>query len=118
MLESESNSDNFTGVTNTDVFSTGLDVIVGLEVIDDEEDEDRSALGRKTMTVLPTVVTNSSNPKTVLVVTPENCHNQSRQLYNTRDLFGSLPFIIPAGDDEDGLATTGTVEEVEDGSEN
>ena len=71
MLESESNSVNFTGVTNTDVFSTGLDVIAGLEVIDDEEDEDRSALGRKTMTVLPTVVTNSSNPKTVLVVTPE-----------------------------------------------
>ena len=89
-----------------------------MDVIDDEVDEDKSALGRKTMTVLPTVVTNSSNPKTVLVVTPENCHNQSRQLYNTRDLFGSLPFIIPAGDDEDGLATTGTVEEVEDGSEN
>ena len=89
-----------------------------MDVIDDEVDEVKSALGRKTMTVLPTVVTNSSNPKTVLVVTPENCHNQSRQLYNTRDLFGSLPFIIPAGDDEDGLATTGTVEEVEDGSEN
>ena len=81
ILESESNSDNFTGVTNTDVFSTGLDVISGLDVIDDDEDdEDRSALGRKTMTVLPTVVTNSSNPKTVLVVTPVNCHNQSRQL--------------------------------------
>ena len=56
-----------------------------MEVIDDEDDdEDKSALGRKTMTVLPTVVTNSSNPKTVLVVTrtPENCHNQSRQLCN------------------------------------
>ena len=118
MLESESNSDNFTGVTNTDVFSTGLGVTSAVDVIDDEVDEVKSALGRKTMTVLPTVVTNSSNPKTVLVVTPENCHNQSRQLYNTRDLFGSLPFIIPAGDDEDGLATTGTVEEVEDGSEN
>ena len=82
ILESESNSDNFTGVTNTDVFSTGLDAssVSVVEVIDDEDDEDKSALGRKTMTVLPTVVTNSSNPKTVLVVTPVNCHNQSRQL--------------------------------------
>ena len=121
ILESESISDNFSGVTNTDVASTGLDVssVSVVEVIDDEDDEDKSALGRKTMTVLPTVVTNSSNPKTVLVVTktPENCHNQSRQLDNTRDLFGSLPFIIPAVDDEDGLAT-GSVEEVEDGTEN
>ena len=48
-----------------------------VEVIDDEdEDEDKSALGRKTMTVLPTVVTNSSNPKTVLVVTPTNWYHQ------------------------------------------
>ena len=70
------------------------------------------------MTVLPTVVTNSSNPKTVLVVTPENYGNQPRQLYNTRDQFGCLPFIIPAVDDEDGLTTTGSVEEVEDGTEN
>ena len=78
MLESEYNSDNFTGgVTNTDVFSTGLEVIAGLEVINDEEYEDRSALGRKTMTVLPTVVTNSSNPKTVLVIIPENSDNFS-----------------------------------------
>ena len=82
ILVSESSSDNFTGAggTNTDVLSTGLGVCSVVEVIDDEDDEDNSALGRKTMTVLPTVVTNSSNPKTVLVVTPVNCHNQSRQL--------------------------------------
>ena len=64
-------------VTKTDVFSTGLDVSSGLAVIDDDDVEVKSALGRKTMTVFPTVVTNSSNPKTVLVVTPENCHNQT-----------------------------------------
>ena len=86
ILESESNSDNFTGVTNTDVFSTGLDVISAVELIDEEDDEDKSALGRKTMTVLPTVVTNSSNPKTVLVVTPENCYNQSRDNYITHEI--------------------------------
>ena len=125
ILESEPNSDNFTGVTNTDVFSTGLDAssVSVVEVIDDEDDEDKSALGRKTMTVLPTVVTNSSNPKTVLVVTrtPENCHNQSRQLYNTRSVWKfaiyHTIYYLPAVDDEDGLAT-GSVEEVEDGTEN
>ena len=76
----ESNSGNFTGLTNTEDLSTGGEASPEVEVIDEEDGEDtggKSALGRKTMTVLPTVVTNSSNPKTVLVIIPENCENFS-----------------------------------------
>ena len=88
-----------------------------MEVINDEDDDDdNSALGRKTITVLPTVVTNSSNPKTVLVVTPENCYHRDIANYITHiRLVGYLPF-----DDEDGLATD-SLEEVDDttdGTEN
>ena len=76
----ESNSGNFTGLTNTEDLSTGGEASPEVEVIDEEDGEDtggKSALGRKTITVLPTVVTNSSNPKTVLVIIPENCENFS-----------------------------------------
>ena len=76
----ESNSGNFTGLTNTEDLSTGGEASPEVEVIDEEDGGDtggKSALGRKTMTVLPTVVTNSSNPKTVLVIIPENCENFS-----------------------------------------
>ena len=77
----ESNSGRFSGLTNTEELSTGCDAIWEVGDIDDEDDDEdtegKSALGRKTMTVLPTVVTNSSNPKTVLVIIPENCDNFS-----------------------------------------
>ena len=135
----ESNSDSFTGFTNIDDISIGCDTIGDVVKIDDTDDEDNdvtdvedidgaddediSALGRKTMTVLPTVVTNSSNPKTVLVVTPENCEHNNKQLCNDVKhvrYIGHLAFIIPSFTDEDGLVSD-FVEEVEDttdGTEN
>ena len=85
MSSLESNSDSFTGFTNIEDISRVCDTIGDVvdiddtddDDMDDTDDEDISALGRKTMTVLPTVVTNSSNPKTVLVIIPENCENFS-----------------------------------------
>ena len=59
---------------SADVTTAGADVIDTDSDSDDDDDEESgdadSLLGKKTMTVSPTVVTNSSNPNTVLVNIP------------------------------------------------
>ena len=76
---------------------------VNVDTIDDdvvdmdevEVDKVASSLGKKTMTVLPTVVTNSSKPNTVLVSIPSNnrkiFHQSVAKIFDDEKIFGARP---------------------------
>ena len=75
---------------------------VNVDTIDDVVDMDEvevdkvaSSLGKKTMTVLPTVVTNSSKPNTVLVSIPSNnrkiFHQSVAKIFDDEIIFGAWP---------------------------